>query len=115
MIYNGKYDASYSIVIKANSHKNCLWAYNKIKKLAESFDFGDISISEHKSARKGDVLNREIQIRHTAYAHDTLIFKEAINIIIFQINNFSLNMEASLFQSETTRENARLNLRNETV
>lgn len=80
--YHGPYKAFYSIIVKAPSHDGCKFIYNKFKALANAFNFGDITISEHKSARKGDVLGRELQIFQHAYPSEIILFRQAIDTIL---------------------------------
>lgn len=113
--YNGEYVTSYAVTVKANNHDECLQTYNRIKKLAQIWSVMNIRIYESKSARKGDVLRREIQIVHTAYAHNTIIFKEALNVIVDDINLYHPNVTATIHREESTRKDARLNLIQQTT
>ncbi len=108
--YNGLYEASYGITVKSDNHKDCLFTYNRFKHLTAAFNYGNISIYESKSARKGDVLSRDIQIIFTGYADQVLIFKTAIDSIICDINISSAETTATLYRAIVIRENARRNL-----
>lgn len=61
------------------------WA-KTIKKQCEAWDFC-VRYDEHKSARQGDVLKREIMVYQKAYAGDILIFKEALRRVCQQYQN----------------------------
>ncbi len=67
-------------------------------------------LKESKSARKGDVLNRNIQIKLTAYAHETIIFRESIDIIIRSINAYKPMLKAYITFSEMIPKDARFGL-----
>lgn len=79
---NTLYVAHYQIVVKAPDHHGCLTAYNRFKALVNAFNVGQFHIHETKSARKGDVLEREIQITHEAYADDVIFFRTGIDKIL---------------------------------
>tara|TARA_R110000782_G_scaffold237188_1_gene323319 strand:- start:30041 stop:30361 length:321 start_codon:yes stop_codon:yes gene_type:complete len=85
-MYNGKFKQVLSIVINGNDHEHTLNLSKIIKKQCEAWFF-NVEYKEHKSARKGKILNKEILISQTAYASDILIFKEAIRRICFHIND----------------------------
>lgn len=109
--YSGQYEASYAISVKSGDHRNCLDAYNRFKYLVKAFDFGNIKIFEHKSARKGDVLSRSLSIIFVGYAPDILAFKEAIDRILSSCNIFCGGVASVvLYNSEVTRKDARFNL-----
>lgn len=42
---------------------------------------GFVEVKECKSARKGDVLSRDIMIYHTGYLHDILAFQQFIGLL----------------------------------
>lgn len=108
--YNGRYEAFYWIIVKSNNHKDCLSTYNRFKSLVAAFNFGNITIHESKSARKGDVLSRDIQIIFIGHATDVLTFREALDRIIFINNIFPQGTIATLDRSEMSRENAHRDL-----
>lgn len=84
---NGKFVHCFSVSIKADTHDECLFEYNRFKALTKAF-LRDIHIHESKSARKGSVLGRDIQFTHTAYSPEIIIFSEAVRIIAQDINLF---------------------------
>ena len=108
--YNGRYEASYGITVKSDNHKDCLSIYNRFKHLVAAFNFGNISIYESKSARKGDVLSRHIHIRFMGFAADVIIFREAIDRIMFINNIHPQGTIITLFVTGVIRENARRDL-----
>ena len=90
--YNGKFDQCLNVIISANDHHDCLFASKYIKKQCEAWEF-NVNFTEHKSARKGPVLKREIMINQTAYASDILIFKETVRRICFHLDLNLKNVE----------------------
>lgn len=102
------YDSLYGIVVEAERHDMCLMNYNRIKALAKAFDAH--IVHESKSARKGDVLKRDVQIRFKAYAHETVIFRDALDIIIQSINTYDPVNKAYFYLSEIERTDARFGL-----
>ena len=84
--FNTLYKASYSIVVETNDHHLCIDTYNRFKYLVRAFNtpfLGQFRTSESKSARKGDVLKRELQINHTAYVQDILLFRQTLDYIMY--------------------------------
>lgn len=108
--YNGEYQATYCLTVKSNTHRGCLDIYNKFKYLVRAFDFGNITLYEYKSVRKGDVLSRELQIIFVGYAPEVLAFKEAIDIMLSKIDIYFHDTVVNLHTSEVMRKDARLNL-----
>lgn len=78
--YNGEFRQCLEIIIKADNHDTCLKVSKFIKNQCDAWAF-NVRYEEHKSARKGPVLERNLMIYQTAYAGDILIFKEAIRRI----------------------------------
>ncbi|MCH8547162.1 MAG: hypothetical protein LAT54_10560 [Cryomorphaceae bacterium] len=79
--YNGSYRQSISVIISCDNHQDCLQVAKIIKQQCDVWAFSNVRYKEHKSARKGDVLEREVMISQKAYADDIIIFKEAIRRI----------------------------------
>jgi len=77
-----------SVIIEGKSHESCLEFAKLIKKQCEAWFF-NVQMTENKSARKGEVLQREIMIKQEAYANDIIIFKESLKRICFYINSIS--------------------------
>lgn len=82
---NREFDQCFSIVINSENHDSCLEASKPIKKQCEAWSF-NVRFTEHKSARKGTVLRREIMIYQRAYPNDIIIFKEAIRRVCFHLD-----------------------------
>ena len=87
MVYNGKFRQALSVLIKSDNHKDCLYLTKFIKYQCEAWTFC-VKYDEGKSARKGDVLKREILIYQEAHGNDTIIFKEAIRIICIHLDYY---------------------------
>ena len=115
MNYNGYYDMFLDIIVTSDTHDKCLFIFNRFKSLIKAFNFGNIRIRELKSARKGDVLSREIQINIIGLADDIIIFRECIDFIIQKCNILSGKNCVRIARTITTRKDARMNLIKETV
>ncbi|OUO23132.1 hypothetical protein B5F91_03275 [Bacteroides sp. An322] len=98
------YESFYSVVIESNRHDTCLNEFNRIKSLAKAFNAS--IVKEAKSARKGDVLSRNIMIKFKAYSHETIIFREALDIIISSINIWNPRLKAYIYDSSVERTDA---------
>lgn len=101
---NIRYKAFYSIVVEAPDHQVCLSIYNQFKYIVKAFDFGQFLIRESKSARKGDVLKRELMIYHTAYVDEILLFRNALDFLIGRINIHYTSMRVSINRAVINRE-----------
>lgn len=86
--YNGKYDHQVSVIISSSDHNLTLESSKRIKMLCEAWNKG-ISFTEHKSARSGDILTREIQIRQIDYAGTVIAFREALRCICFDMDTLT--------------------------
>jgi hypothetical protein len=82
MSYNGQYETVIDIKITCKTHEECLLISKKIKKQCEAWSILGVDYRESKSAPKGDVLTRWFTIQQTDYAHEIVIFREAINCLI---------------------------------
>ena len=82
---NGKFKLCIEVLISSEHHEACLHVANKVKKLCEAWSF-EVKYDEHKSARKGPVLKRDILIYQTSYAQNIITFKESIRIICSHYN-----------------------------
>lgn len=102
------YDSYYGIVVESERHDTCLFNYNRVKALAKAFNA--TITHESKSARQGDVLKRDIQVRLKAYAHETIIFRDALDIVIKSINIYEPMNKARLYTSTIERIDARFGL-----
>lgn len=81
-IYNGEYEQCLEVVISSKSHEVTLEAIKRVYYLCKAWS---VRYTEHKSARKGDVLKRDILIYQTDHAHNIIIFKESLECICFQL------------------------------
>ena len=79
------------------------------KNLLRFLIFGNIWYQEYKSARKGDVLSREIQVAITDYSTDVLIFISILDRQIHKTNRY-YSAKVSICQVTTIREDDRFNL-----
>lgn len=83
-MYNGEFRQTLEVIIKHDNHDACLQMATTIKKQCDAWFF-NVRYDEHKSARKGPILQRSLLIYQTAYAGDIVIFKEAIRRICFYL------------------------------
>ena len=88
--YNGMYEHIFFIIVESDSHDSCLHFMKKFKNAVDPWFFQLKSIQETKSARSGDVLKRTIQINHTAYADDIIIFREMIRTLAWHYNLYKV-------------------------
>lgn len=105
--HNIRYEAHYSIIVESLDHHLCIDTYNRFKYLVRAFNtpyLGQFRISESKSARKGDVLRRELQINHTAYVTDILLFRQALDYIMSDYQYPSSPVKVSFFRAEVVSE-----------
>lgn len=92
-MYNGMYEHIFFIIVESDSHDSCLHFTKKFKNAIDPWFFQLKNIKETKSARSGDVLKRSIQINHTAYAGDIIIFKEMIRTLAWHYSlMFNVNV-----------------------
>ncbi|MBP7174574.1 MAG: hypothetical protein KBA33_11010 [Cloacibacterium sp.] len=84
--YNGEYEHSFFIVIEASDHGTCQKFASYLKKAIDPWFLQIDKITEYKSARKGDVLRRDIYVRHNAFASDIIIFNEMLRTLIWHYN-----------------------------
>ena len=81
-MYNGTYDSVTEVIIKCDTHKQCLDIAQLVKKLCDAWGFVGVKYTEHKSARRGDVLCRDILIYLTGYGHEIIIFRESLKCVL---------------------------------
>lgn len=89
-MYHGLYSHSVSINIKAESHDACNLAAARFRYLQKAWCFSVEFLSEGKSARKGDVLCRDIQLHHKGYASDIIAFGESLRAISQHLNCYQI-------------------------
>lgn len=105
--HNIRYEAHYSIIVEALDHRLCIDTYNRFKYLIRAFNtpyLGQFSTSESKSARKGDVLKRELKINHTAYVSDILLFRQALHYIMSDYQYPNSPVKVSFYRAEVMSE-----------
>ena len=107
--YNGLYEQFFQITISADDHKTCLDFTNLLKKATTAWFFETKIIGESKSARKGDVLKRELQIRQIAYATDIITFGQMLRTLIWHYNLIGV-VKIVIFREEVLPKDSRLNL-----
>lgn len=108
--YNGMFAVRYSITVEAGTHEMCLHVFNRIKRLVDALNFGDIIWRDTKSARKGDVLSRWIEIQFKGYATDVLTFRATLDHQIHKIDRYYPSAHVVLTRVETIREDIRPDL-----
>lgn len=113
--YNGLFTVKYSITVEASTHEMCLHVFNRIKRLVDALNFGDIVWHDTKSARKGPVLSRWMHIQFKGYASDVLIFRSTVDHQMEKIRFYYPSVCVILHHVETLREDTRLDLGEETV
>lgn len=105
--HNIRYEAHYSIIVESPDHHLCIDTYNRFKYLVRAFNtpyLGQFSTSESKSARKGDVLKRELQINHTAHVTDILLFRQALDYIMSDYQYPNSPVKVLFFRAEVVSE-----------
>jgi hypothetical protein len=108
--YNGIVTYHFSVVMESNNHETCLLISKKIKDYLSAWDFGCSHPSEHKSARKGDVLNREIQARFENYPSDVIAFREGLRCICFHYNLYFKSTTVKIIDHGTSPKDSHLNI-----
>lgn len=78
IMYNGMYESVTELIVQHEDHDECRRIALLAKKLCDAWGYSGVRYDEHKSARKGPVLSRDLLIYQIAYAHDTIIFKESL-------------------------------------
>lgn len=96
------YRQNYSIIIKSDLHEACREDAKRVKYLCMAFM---VPFSEYKSARKGDVLSREIMIQAKGYPGQLISFCEALRSLTSKMNTFVSTVSFTIQSTEP--ENAR--------
>lgn len=86
---NGEFNQCQEVIISANTHERCLFIAKKIYYLCKAWSH-NVKYDEYKSARKGDILRRDIMIYQTAYADDIIAFNESLRHICFHYDNYQI-------------------------
>lgn len=110
--YNGIVTFSFSVVIKSNDHQTCLFITKKIKDYLSAWYFGCAYSKEHKSARKGDILNREIQSSFEDYPSNVIAFREGLRCICSHYDLFTKDTSIKIIDHGTAPKDRHLNILN---
>lgn len=106
---NCQYEHQFFIIIESDSHDTCRRFTVLMKNAIDPWFFQVDLIKEIKSARKGDVLKRSIQVRHIAYSPDIITFNEMLRTLIWHYNlRFKVNIRID--DRGTTPKDSRVNL-----
>lgn len=108
--YNGLVTYHFSVVIKSIDHQTCLSLTKKIKDYLSAWAFGCSYPSEHKSTRKGDVLDREIQANFEDYPSNVIAFREGLRCICFHYDLFTEDTTVKIIDHGTRPKGSRLNI-----
>lgn len=100
--YNGLLEFNFSVVIKSSNHENCLLVSKKMKEYFSAWYFCCNQSNEHKSARKGDVLNRELQAKVKGYSSDIVAFREGMRCICFHYDLYLEDTTVRIIDRGTT-------------
>ena len=87
--FNGIVTFRFSVIVQSADHETCLSLSKKIKDYLSAWSFGCTFPSEHKSARKGDVLNREFQANFEGYPATVVAFREGLRCICFHYDLYT--------------------------
>lgn len=108
--YNGLVKFQFSVVIKSTDHQTCLDISKRIKEYISAWFFGCTNQSESKSARKGDVLSREIQAGFEAYPATVIAFREGLRCICFHYDLFSEKTSVKFIDHGTSPKDSHINI-----
>lgn len=103
---------TFDIIIESDNHKDCNNVAKKIKDFLVAWTYSCTYPKEHKSARKGDVLKRDIQAKFTDYPSIVIAFREALRCICNHHNLKSsiFNTSVRLIDRGTLPKDSHLNL-----
>jgi hypothetical protein len=108
--YNGLVKYHFSVIVKSINHKTCLDLSKKIKDYLSAWSFGCTYPGEHKSARKGDVLTREIQANFEDYPVTVIAFREGLRCICFHYDLFTKDSSVKIIDHGTIPKDSHLNI-----
>jgi hypothetical protein len=108
--YNGLVGYQFSVIIKSDDHQTCLFVSKKIKDYLSAWSFGCKYIDESKSARKGDVLTREIQALFEDYPTTIIAFREGLRCICFHLDIFSKETSVKIIDHSMSPKDSHLNI-----
>jgi len=110
--YNGIVTYHFSVVVKSTDHQTCLTLTKKIKDYLSAWSFACSYPNEHKSARKGDVLDREIQANFEDYPSNVIAFREGLRCICFHYDLYSQDTTVKIIDHGTSPKGSHLNILN---
>lgn len=108
---NGLIKYYFEIIIKCDSHEQCLHISKKIRSYLNVWDFCAEISYESKSARTGTVLRRSTTCSITNYSSNIIAFREALRCLIFHYDTLLINQRDSsvrLIDREMLPENSSL-------
>lgn len=108
--YNGIVRYQFSIIIKSADHQTCLAVTKKIKDYLSAWSFGCTYPSESKSAKKGDVLAREIQAGFEDYPVTVIAFREGLRCICYHYDLFTEKTSVKIIDHGTSPKDSHINI-----
>ncbi|OJW03924.1 MAG: hypothetical protein BGO52_17395 [Sphingobacteriales bacterium 44-61] len=108
--YNGLVTYRFSILVKSIDHQTCLSLSKKIKDYLSAWSFGNKYLSEHKSAKKGDILEREIQAGFEDYPATVIAFREGLRCICFHYDLFTKDTSVKIIDHGTEPKDSHVNI-----
>ena len=108
--YNGIVSYHFSVSIKSADHLTCLAVSKKIKDYLSAWSYSCRYPNESKSARKGDVLTREIQACFEDYPANVIAFREGLRCICFHYNLFTEETSVKIIDHGTSPKDSHINI-----
>ena len=108
--YNGIVCCRFSIIVNSVEHNTCLAITKKIKDYLSAWSFGCSYPSEAKSARKGDILKREIQAAFEGHPSTVIAFREGLRCICYHYNLFAEKTSIKIIDHETSPKDSHINI-----
>jgi len=108
--YNGIVRYQFTISIKSADHQTCHTVSNKIKDYLSAWAFGCSYPSESKSARKGDVLTRDIQASFEDYPATVIAFREGLRCICYHYDVFIKKTSVKITDHGTSPKDSHINI-----
>lgn len=108
--YNGIVSYQFSVSIKSVEHQTCLAVSKKIKDYLSAWSYGCTYPNESKSARKGDVLTREIQASFDDYSVNVIAFREGLRCICFHYDLFTKETSVKIIDHSTSPKDSHINI-----
>ena len=108
--YNGIVSFHFSVSIKSTEHQTCLAVSKKIKDYLSAWSYSCNYHSESKSARKGDVLSREIQACFEDYPTSVIAFREGLRCICFHYDLYTKDTSVEIIDNGTSPKDSHVNI-----